>query len=137
MNWTDADLSVRDGRPPIAKGRLKPARAMNKNEAAYAAHLATEYRLGEILWWRFESIKLRISDSCFITVDFFVVTKDGELQCHDTKGTKMKRSTKGERYAVPYIEEDAIVKLRTVAEMFPFKVKAVYYSGDRWESKDF
>lgn len=110
---------------------------MNKVERDYAAHLAAEFRVGTVKWWRWESIKLRISDSCFITIDFFVLTEEGFLEAHDTKGCKVKKSTTGERYGTPYIEEDAQVKLRAVSELFPFKVKAVYFHAGAWQCKEF
>lgn len=139
VNWTKEEAAAREGipLPPRAKGRVKPPRAMNKVERDYAAHLAAEFRAGVVKWWRWESIKLRISDSCFITIDFFVMTEDGFLEAHDTKGCKVKKSTTGERYGTPYIEEDAQVKLRAVAEMFPFQVKAVYFHAGAWQCKEF
>lgn len=43
-----------------ALGRLKTGQ-MNKTESAYCQHLEQRKRAGEIAWYRFEGIKLRLS----------------------------------------------------------------------------
>lgn len=43
-----------------ALGRLKTGQ-MNKTESAYCQHLELRKRAGEIVWYRFEGIKLRLS----------------------------------------------------------------------------
>ena len=47
-----------------ALGRLK-AGSMNKTEAAYDQHLALLQHAGQILWRRFEGLKLRLADNTF------------------------------------------------------------------------
>lgn len=42
-----------------ALGRLKIGQ-MNKTESAYCQHLELRKRAGEIVWYRFEGIKLRL-----------------------------------------------------------------------------
>ncbi|HIH8842844.1 TPA: hypothetical protein ACYUPC_002972 [Escherichia coli] len=42
-----------------ALGRLKTGQ-MNKTESAYCQHLELRKRAGEIVWYRFEGIKLRL-----------------------------------------------------------------------------
>ena len=76
---------------------------MNKSEAAYADHLEKRRHLGEIVRWRFEPMKFRLADKTFYTPDF-LVTMPGHLECHEFKG---------------FMEEDANVKIKVVAEMFP------------------
>ena len=68
-----------------ALGRLK-AGAMNKTEQAYERHLKARREAGEVLWFRFEGIKLRLADNTFYTPDFAVMAADGQLECHEVKG---------------------------------------------------
>jgi hypothetical protein len=49
-----------------ALGRLKTGQ-MNKTESAYCQHLELRKRAGEIVWYRFEGIKLRLADNTFYT----------------------------------------------------------------------
>ncbi len=44
-----------------ALGRLKTGQ-MNKTESAYCQHLEQRKRAGEIAWYRFEGIKLRLPE---------------------------------------------------------------------------
>jgi len=96
-----------------ALGRLKTGQ-MNKSETAYAAHLELQKRAGLILWYRFEGIKLRLADSCFIIVDFAVMYASGQLEMHDVKGSKR------------IFSDDARVKMKVAADSYPFAFKAVY-----------
>lgn len=52
-----------------ALGRTKTGK-MNKTEIAYSQHLEALKSCGEIVWWKFEAIKLRLADSTFYTPDF-------------------------------------------------------------------
>lgn len=92
-----------------ALGRL-PAGTMNKTETAYDAHLAGRQHAGEILWRKFEGIKLRLADNTFLTVDFAVMLANGQMQMHEVKG---------------FMEEDANVKLKVAASMYPFQFYVV------------
>ena len=48
----------------FALGRLKPGE-MNRTEQAYAQHLELRKQAGEVAWFRFEAIKLRLADNAF------------------------------------------------------------------------
>jgi len=92
---------------------------MNKTEAAYAARLALLQRAGEIQSFRFEPIKFRLADRTFYTPDFMVVMGD-EIQFHEVKGG--------------YVEDDAAVKFKTAAEMYPeFAFQMVFAEVKRGE----
>ena len=93
-----------------ALGRLKSGQ-MNKSEAAYAAHLEHLKQRGDVLWYRFEGIKLRLADKTFLTPDFAVMKRDGQISLHDVKGG--------------YIFEDAKVKMKVAAEQYPFEFVVV------------
>lgn len=86
-----------------ALGRL-PAGVMNKTEEAYAAHLEQLRYEGKVLWFKFEGIKLRLADSTFYTVDFFVMPASRELEAHEVKG---------------FWTDDARVKIKVAAGMYP------------------
>lgn len=107
-----------------ALGRLKKGE-MNKTETRYSQHLEAERIAGEIVWWKFECIKLRLYDNTHLTVDFFVMRKNGELECHDVKGSRA------------IVEDDALVKMKWAASEFPFRVCMVYpilqKNGGGWE----
>ena len=89
-----------------ALGRL-PAGQMNKTEAAYAAHLELLKASGDILWWKFEPANLRLAPKTFYNCDFMVLKKDHQLEMHEVKGG--------------YITDDANVKIKVAASMYPFK----------------
>lgn len=113
--------------PPrrFALGRL-PVGAMNKTEAAYDAHLWLLNRAGEVLWHKFEAVKLRLADNTFYTPDFAVLAADGVFELHEVKG---------------FWEDDARVKIKVAASLFPFRFKAVKAlpkkTGGGWEAEEF
>lgn len=96
-------------RRDFALGRLK-AGAMNKTEKAYADHLELLRQAGEVLWVRFEGIKLRLADSTFYTPDFAVLAADGVMELHEVKG---------------HWQDDARVKIKVAADQYPFRFRAV------------
>lgn len=103
---------TRVGRLPtnlLAQGRLKSGQ-MNKTEQAYAAHLELRKAAGEVLWYRFEGLKLRLADNTFYTPDFVVLAADYALECHEVKSFWM---------------DDARVKIKVAAELYPFRFKAL------------
>ncbi len=93
----------------FALGRLK-AGAMNKTEAAYGQHLELLKRAGEVLWYRFEGLKLRLADGTFYTPDYFVMVAGGQLECHEVKG---------------FWQDDARVKIKVAADLYPLRFIAV------------
>jgi hypothetical protein len=88
-----------------ALGRLKPG-AMNKTEAAYDSLLKQRLHVGEIQWYRFEGVKLRLADNTFYTADFFVMNSESVLEVHEVKG---------------FWTDDARVKTKVAASIYPFK----------------
>lgn len=109
----------------LALGRLKTG-AMNKTEAAYDAHLALLQHAGEVLWRKFEGLKLRLADNTFYTPDFAVMAADGVIECHEVKG---------------FWTDDARVKIKIAAEQYPFRFKAfkakTKKAGGGWEMEAF
>lgn len=104
----------------FARGSTRPRHVrgtMNRTEKAYADHLRTLQFAGQIAWFDFESIKLRLAANTYLTPDFPLINLAGELEIHDTKGRK------GESY---WCEEDAKIKIKMAAAMFPFRFFIVW-----------
>lgn len=99
----------------FALGRLKVG-AMNKTEAAYAAHLESQRSCGAVEWFKFEGIKLRLADNTFYTPDFAVMLAGGRLQLHEVKG---------------HWQDDARVKIKVAADLYPFEFIAVKVRAKR------
>ena len=108
-----------------ALGRLKTG-TMNKTEAAYAALLEAQKAAGEVAWYKFEAIKLRLADNTFYTPDFAVMLRSGQLEMHEVKG---------------YWADDARVKIKVAADMHPFRFVAIRpkakKDGGGWAVEEF
>lgn len=109
----------------LALGRLKAGK-MNQTEAAYAEHLRALQHAGEILWFRFEGIKLRLADNTFYTPDFAVLAADGVMELHEVKG---------------FWQDDARAKIKIAADQYPFRLIAVRVrpkkDGGGWAVEEF
>lgn len=145
MRWTDqefADYQARRGiagaspavdtsnppfKPPpneaghFALGRL-PIGTMNKTEAVYDAHLWAKRHAGDVLWHKFEAVKLRLADNTFYTPDFAVLPSSGVIELHEVKG---------------FWQDDARVKIKVAASIYPFRFVAVRKVRGGWEREEF
>ncbi len=79
---------------------------MNKTEEKFADVLQVLKLAGEVEDWKFEPLKLRLGKNCWFTLDFAVLYADGVYELVDVKGGGP-------------IADDALVKIKTAAEMFP------------------
>lgn len=108
-----------------ALGRLKIG-ALNKTEQAYAAHLERLRAAGQIVWHRFEGVKLRLADNTFYTPDFAVMAADGVMEMHEVKG---------------FWTDDARVKIKVAADQYPFRFMAfkaiAKKQGVGWQKEEF
>lgn len=99
---------------------------MNKTEADYASSLELLKRAGEVLWWRFEGLKLRLADNTFYTPDFAVMRAGGQMECHEVKG---------------FWTDDARVKIKVAADIYPFRFLAIKAlpkkAGGGWTREEF
>lgn len=93
------------GKKFYALGRLKTGE-MNKAESAYSAHLEMLRIAGELLWHKFEGLKLRLADNTFYTPDFAVMMANGEIHLKEVKG---------------FMLDDANVKIKCAADRYPFR----------------
>lgn len=112
-------------RPQFALGRL-PVGALNKTELAYQNHLDARKAAGEVLWHKFEGVKLRLADNTFLTIDFPVMVADGTLEMHEVKG---------------WWTDDSRAKTKIAASMYPFRFIAVRpkskKDGGGWAVEEF
>ena len=104
-----------------ALGRMKTG-AMNRTESKYGEILKMRMMAGEVAWYRFEGIKLRLADATFYTPDFAVMLADGTMELHEVKG---------------FWQDDARVKIKVAAEMYPFRFVAVKSIGGRFQVEEF
>lgn len=88
-----------------AKG-VRRCQILNKTEQDYLTYLQGGIIVSRPLWCVFESIKLRLADKTFYTPDFFLMRPNGEIEVHECKG---------------FMRDDAAVKLKCAAEIFPFR----------------
>ncbi|MNM21163.1 hypothetical protein D3C81_315210 [compost metagenome] len=109
----------------LALGRLKTGQ-MNKTETAYGDRLRALEHTGEILWHKFEGIKLRLADNTFYTPDFAVLAADGVMELHEVKG---------------FWQDDARAKIKIAAALYPFRFLAVRVKakkdGGGWSVEEF
>jgi hypothetical protein len=109
----------------FALGRLKTGQ-MNKTEQAYANHLKARAAVGEIAWFKFEGIKLRLADNTFYSPDFAVMLQSGEMEMHEVKG---------------FWQDDARAKIKIAADLYPFRFIAVKVQakkdGGGWQIEEF
>jgi len=109
----------------FALGRLKQG-VMNKTESSYQLHLEALRQSGEVLWYKFEGIKFRLADKTFYSPDFAVMKKDGQIEIHEVKG---------------YWMDDAKVKIKVAASLYPFKFIAVKVKpkklGGGWATEEY
>jgi hypothetical protein len=95
---------------------------MNRHEKEFSIILESGKRIGEISWWGYEAIKLRLADRTWYTPDFFVIPTHLEffvIPTHLEAGLRVSDSPK-------FIEikgfkrDDAMVKFKCAREMFPW-----------------
>ena len=95
---------------------------MNKLERRYADHLTLNQQAGHIIYWTFDSLKLRLAEKTFYTPDFLIMRPDDTLEIHEVKG---------------HWEDDARVKIKVAATLFPFKFYAVTLEKGAWVFEEF
>ena len=109
----------------LALGRMK-AGVMNKTEAEYAQLLDARKHAGEVAWWKFEGLRLRLGENCGYTPDFAVMLSNGLMECHEVKGRWL---------------DDAKAKIKVAADLYPFRFIAVTKEakcrGGGWKVEEF
>lgn len=119
--------------------RHKPGE-QNSTERAYVLHLEALKKSGEILEYSFECETLKLGQDCRYTPDFRVIKyylagTDNDLpiiEFHEVKGTRKKKGAASK----PFIEDDALVKIKAAAQLHPYKFIIVWRDGDAWQTRE-
>jgi hypothetical protein len=90
----------RDSRP----GKLVDPDGMNATERRYGVFLESLKHAERIRDYAFSPEKLRLAGRTFYTPDFRIVTADGSIEFHETKG---------------FMRDDAAVKVKVAAVLHP------------------
>ena len=110
----------------FVRGKRKQVGEMNKTEAAYAEYLEGQKVLGNVLWYAFEAVTFKLAEGCRYTPDCLVLLTSGFAKLHEAKG---------------FWAEDARIKIKVAAAMFPFRFVAVKRlakkRGGGWEREVF
>ncbi len=85
----------------------KRTSGMNKLESDFCQTLEDRKRAGEIVWYAYEAINLRLADRTFWKPDFLAMLADGTLVIYECKG---------------FMEGHALVRIKVAAEMYPFPI---------------
>jgi hypothetical protein len=151
--WTDVEVAAHNARikagrkgvlipretaEPVPAQKVRPRASvmavgstergvMNKTEARFASEvLDVRKAIGEIRAYWYESLKLRLADGAWFTVDFFVMLKDGTLEAIEVKG---------------HWRESARVRIKVAAERYPFRFVSVKKmkkkDGGGWSYEEF
>jgi hypothetical protein len=104
-----------NGRHLPAKGRLRLA-AMTKVEARYGMLLEARKAAGEVLWYTFEGITLKLADDTRYTPDWVVLVANSDVELHENKGG--------------FRREDSWIKLKVAAAQFPFIFRLCTWTKD-------
>lgn len=92
-------------------GKRRTPGTMNGLEAEFSRELTRRVNAGELLWWKFEGITLKLAPDTRLTCDFATQFPGGEIVLYETKG---------------FMRDDANVKLKVASEAFPFRIIVVY-----------
>jgi hypothetical protein len=83
---------------------------MNGTEAGYGVVLEAAKRAGQVREYWFQGITLKLGDDCRYTPDYFVLMADWTCECHEVKG---------------WMRDDALVKVKVAARLYPFRFTVV------------
>jgi hypothetical protein len=109
--------------PLLARLRLGRQSEMNKTEQMFALRLEGEMQGHQIRWFEYEPIKLKLARKCFYTPDFGVFFRDATFGLYEVKG---------------FWRDDARVKIKTAARLFPFfRFWAVTKTKEGWDYEEF
>lgn len=110
-------------------GRGRPTKrvpgTMNKLESAWASELEALGAKGELLWFQYEGMTLKLAKDTRYTPDFVWMDRDGNIVFDECKG---------------WMEEAAFVRIKVAADKFPFRFrlirKRLRRDGGGWDIKE-
>ncbi len=100
----------------------------NLLEQAFSLHLQSMLQTGEIQWWKYQPLRLRIGrnksgKAAYYKPDHGALTAEGEFILYEVKG---------------FWREAARVRIRVAAELFPFfRFIAATRQDGAWEREEF
>lgn len=97
--------------------RLKPA-FKSRWEGQYYEHLRELQHRGDVAWFKYEGLKLRLADGSYYTPDFPQVLADGTVVIDEVKG---------------HWREAARVRFKSAIEQYPFVFREVRLVGGAWD----
>lgn len=97
-------------------------RGMNRTEKARAIELEAMRRAGKIAAWWYERWTFKLADDTRYTPDLIVQENDGSLRAEEIKG---------------FLREDANVKMKIFAALFPLPLTVLYRKNGEWETKKY
>lgn len=102
----------------------------SKTELRYARdELEPRKRSGELVNFYHQPLKFRLADLTYYTPDYMCVAADMTISFIEVKGRK------GDG---PWCEEDAKVKIKVAAELYPFVFRMVWpMKGGGWSRRDY
>ena len=102
---------------------------MNKTEEEYSRHLEDLRLEGHIQEWKYEPETLKLGKDCRYTPDFRVFSNDGTIEFHEVKGRSKDKA---------YIEDDALVKIKTAAELHSLYKFVICWKAraGNWEKRE-
>ena len=106
-----------------ARASFRPGE-MNQLEKRYRDHLHLLRINGDVLWFKYNALKLRLAEKTFYIPDFAVVFSDYTIGIDEVKG---------------HWEDDARVKIKVAAATYPFRFRAVTWDRQTqaWEYEIF
>jgi hypothetical protein len=119
-NESQAILLKRAGK--FGRGVRHQPGVMNKLERAYDYHLRLLLHSRVILWYAFEAVTFKLAKDTRYTPDFVVMLADGTIEFRECKG---------------WWREDARLKIKVAAAMFPFKFFGITREKGEWKSEEF
>jgi hypothetical protein len=106
------DEEVKARTAPLIKSKKTRA------ECAFEARLLTAKIRGEIAWYEYECLRLRIGAegaACWYTPDYMALNADGFIMCYEVKGG--------------YKWEDSVIKFKAAERLYPM------FIFEMWEDK--
>lgn len=99
---------------------------MNGTEKRRAIELEAKKQAGLIAAWYYEKLTLKLADDTRYTPDLWVLENDGTITLEEVKG---------------FLRDDAGVKIKVAAEMFPFRFlmyqQRAKKDGGGWKVTDY
>lgn len=128
-----------------SRGEHRPG-VMNNTEAEYAALLEVRRRAGgDVEWYAFEAVTLKLAADTRYTPDFLVMRSDATLECHEVKGRTTSKRNKvingvdmQVKKDIAFATEDSKLKIKLAAEKFPFRFVMVFPErGGGWKATEY